>query len=143
MAIHDVLNRLEKVRKNGASSWRAKCPAHKGTNPTSLLITEKPDGAVLMHCFAHECPPTEIVQAIGLTLDDIYPQRAISHHGKPERRPFFSHDAFKAVITEVRLVYLAALDMTKGRAISPEDMQRLLVAIERIHDAYNLAGGTA
>lgn len=143
MAIHDVLNRLEKVRANGAKSWRAICPAHKGSNPTSLLITEKPDGAVLMHCFAHECPPQEIVQAIGLTLDDIYPPRPISHHRNPDRRPFFSQDAFKAVITEVRIVYLCAIDITKGRAISPDEMQRLTVAIERIHSAYNLAGGAS
>lgn len=142
MAIADVLNRLDKVKKSGTSSWRAKCPAHNGTNATSLLVTEKPDGAVLMHCFAHQCPPAEVVQAIGLTLDDIYPQRAINHHRKPERRPFFSQDAFKAVITEVRLVYLAALHITKGRAISPDEMQRLTVAVERIHNAFNMAGGT-
>lgn len=142
MSADILLNRLDKVRKTGRDTWRACCPAHRGANPNSLSIRQLENGGTLLYCHAHQCQPADIAAAVGLNLDALFPEKT-SHRGKSERRPFFSHEMFKAAITEVRLVYLAALNISKGRAISPEEMQRLTVAIERIHNAYNMGGGAA
>ncbi len=44
--IDQVLSRLDKVKANGASKWKACCPAHDDRDP-SLSIREADDGKVL------------------------------------------------------------------------------------------------
>jgi hypothetical protein len=74
-----VLERLEDAR--GAGDKRtARCSAHDDRH-ASLSITERADGAVLLHCFAG-CPPEEIVAAIGLEMRDLFP----SENGAREHR---------------------------------------------------------
>lgn len=70
-----ILPHLEKVRRNGDNQWMACCPAHADSDP-SLSIKETSDGRVLMHCFAG-CGGAEIMGAIGMTLDDLYPDGAL------------------------------------------------------------------
>jgi hypothetical protein len=53
-----------------ADGWRARCPAHQGTSDNSLHITPTERGIVL-HCFA-ECPQEAVVQALGLTMADLF-----------------------------------------------------------------------
>ena len=56
--------------------WRAKCPAHEGTNPTSLGIKEGRDKhgmpCTLLHCFAHDCSITDICAALGITVTNLF-----------------------------------------------------------------------
>jgi putative DNA primase/helicase len=63
-----LLGRLEGVRRAGAGSWTARCPAHPDRNP-SLSIALR-DGRVLLHCFAG-CPPEAVLGAVGLTWKDL------------------------------------------------------------------------
>lgn len=63
-----LLGRLEGVRRAGAGSWMARCPAHPDRNP-SLSIALR-DGRVLLHCFAG-CPPEAVLGAVGLTWKDL------------------------------------------------------------------------
>ncbi len=67
-----VLSRLTKPKKVGAG-WVARCPAHDDERP-SLSISEGDDGRALVHCHAG-CTPDAIVQAMGLTLRDLMPER--------------------------------------------------------------------
>ena len=68
--VNKILDRLEKVSGNG-KKWQARCPAHDDKNP-SLSITEKDDGRILLFCHAG-CGGADVLQAIGLTLRDLYP----------------------------------------------------------------------
>lgn len=62
------------VRRRGAG-WIAHCPAHADAEP-SLSVKEKRDGKVLLHCFAG-CTVHRIVEAIGLTTEDLKPPRFV------------------------------------------------------------------
>jgi putative DNA primase/helicase len=63
-----LLDRLEGVRRTGANSWVARCPAHDDRNP-SLSVSVK-GGKLLLHCFAG-CPPEAVLEAVGLTWRDL------------------------------------------------------------------------
>ena len=49
-----------------------KCPAHDDTTP-SLSISKGDNGIVLLHCFGPGCSYEEIVQAFGISLDELKP----------------------------------------------------------------------
>ena len=55
-------------------SYTALCPAHADSNP-SLSVTEDADGKVLLCCHSG-CEFTEIVKALGLQPQDLFPNKA-------------------------------------------------------------------
>lgn len=69
-----VLERLGdrglEVRGSGGS-FKAQCPAHDDREP-SLQVTEKPDGRVLLHCFAG-CGTSDVLASLGLGFGEIGP----------------------------------------------------------------------
>lgn len=70
------LSRLTNVRGNG-TKYRAKCPVRdhsSGNNTLSLLFNQ--DGRILIHCHGG-CEAHEILESIGLSLSDLYPDGAI------------------------------------------------------------------
>ena len=77
MYIDQILNKLDKVRKSG-KGYSARCPAHEDKNP-SLLLSELPDGRILIKCLAG-CSGQEILQNIGLSLSDLYPQNGLGYY---------------------------------------------------------------
>jgi len=78
MQAHKLLERRDKVRAAGKGSWMACCPAHDDKSP-SLSITES-DGKLLVYCHA-QCPALSVVEAVGLTWDDLFAESFT----KPER----------------------------------------------------------
>jgi hypothetical protein len=70
--IEKVLARLPNPKPYG-DSYKARCPAHDDGNP-SLSIGIGDDGRVLLKCFAG-CPAEAIVNALGLTMADLFPDR--------------------------------------------------------------------
>ena len=87
-----ILSKLDGVRQTGADSWLARCPAHDDRRP-SLSIRELPDGRVLLHDFAG-CSVEDVLAAVGLDFDVLYPPSAIDDRRPPERRPFPSRNRF-------------------------------------------------
>lgn len=65
--------------------WKAKCPAHDDHQP-SLIIHEGADGRVLLKCFAG-CMTANIVAAVGLTLQDLFPASSRSPPRKSAPAP--------------------------------------------------------
>jgi hypothetical protein len=66
-------------RATGPAQWTSRCPvasAHKGgdRNP-SLSVAEGVDGKALITCHAG-CPLPSVAQELGLTLRDLFPERA-------------------------------------------------------------------
>ena len=139
MSADALLSRLEGVKRTGNGRWLARCPAHADKSP-SLSVRELDDGRVLIHDIAG-CGVPEILDSVGLTFDALFPEKSLES-GKPERRPFFSADAFRAVGFESLIVALAATDMGNGKLLTEASKDRLLLAHQRIQGALSAAGLT-
>ena len=138
MTADALLSHLAGVKRTGVGRWIAKCPGHEDRSP-SLSICEKDDGRILLHDFAG-CSVEEILGAVGLTFDALFPERPIGH-GSPERRPFNAADVLETIAREALIVAVAACNVRAGVPLSTEDHERLLMAAERIHEARRLANG--
>lgn len=78
----------------------------------------------------------EILAAVGLTLEDLFPE-PITARGKPERRPFPAADCLRAVAFEGAVILSVGAQLLQGK---PFDRERLLIALERINGALSAAG---
>lgn len=137
MAVDALISALDGVRKTGPNRWLAKCPAH-GDKRASLVVTEKDDGRVLMHCFAG-CSVVEVLGACGLEMADLFPPNETD--GKRVRRPYNTIDILRAVAFEAVVVMLIANSVRNGEAISDARYERLVTAAERLQDAERVASG--
>lgn len=130
-----LLSKLEKVR-GGKGRWTACCPAHNDKNP-SLAIRLTDDDRILLKCFGG-CSAAEIVESIGLTLSDLFPEDGMQTlASKSERRPFSASDLLRIVEFEAIVVSVCANDMAKGKKLSEADLERLRTANERIQEVIN------
>lgn len=138
MIADKLLNQLTKVKRTGPESWIACCPAHADKNP-SMTITEKDDGRVLVHCFAG-CSVDEVLGAVGLTFDDLFPERIENPYApnKPERMPFNPRDVLASVSTESLITAIAASQLAQGIPLPQPDKDRLLLAVSRLQEAARI-----
>lgn len=105
--IEELLTRLDKV-SGKYPKWKAVCPAHEDRSP-SLAISEAPDGTILIHCFAG-CGAGDIMDAIGMSLSDLFSEKTIGVFKKTERtgreerekRSFIQELLLTRQITEAR-----------------------------------------
>ena len=138
MSADTILARLEKVKRTGAGQFLACCPAHQDKSP-SLSIKDCGDGRILLHCFGG-CPTEDVLDAIGLTFDDLFPERLPDPH-RPMRRAYPAADVLEALSSELYIVLVCAADLNAGKALQEQDRQRLLLAFERIEEGRHLANG--
>lgn len=128
-----VLERLEpwRVRESGHDRWRACCPAHGGRNASALSIGVGGEGQVLLTCFAG-CPIEDVVHALGLEMNDLFPPR--ESHGKPARprRMLSAGQALDLLAREATLVAVAAANLAVGISLTDVDRDRLRKAAARI-----------
>jgi len=101
----------------------------------SLGVKELSDGRILINCFAG-CGITNILGNVGLSLDDIVPKRLGDF--KPVRKAFNPYSVLKTVSHETLLVALASIELSKGKTLPLEDHKRLMLAAERLRQAYSL-----
>lgn len=141
-----VLGALPSARQRGGQ-WLARCPAHADKTP-SLHIGEKPDGVVVLHCFAG-CEPSEVVAAIGLELADLFPAPPLhapggSHRREIVRRPsrLSPLDALRLLQREASIIVLAGLRLRDTQPLSDDDRARLLTAM-RLIDAIVFGEGAS
>ena len=78
-ALEQVLSQLKGVRTS-MRGWRACCPAHADRKP-SLSIGLGEHGQVLLKCFAG-CSLEHIVEAMGLTMADLFPEETPAPDGQ-------------------------------------------------------------
>jgi hypothetical protein len=77
--------------------FRSRCPGHGGENAESLKVTIGADGRAVLWCHAHQCEVETITQAIGLSVQDLFPAghyRARTLASRPVKRSDFSGPAF-------------------------------------------------
>lgn len=138
MTADALLAQLDKVRKTGADSWIASCPAHQDKHP-SLSIRELDDGRVLCHCFSG-CAVEEVLSAVGLEMNVLFPPKPIEY-GKPERRHFPAADVLRCLAFEALVVaHVGAALLTGNPPFSEADRERLMLAVGRIQEALTAAG---
>jgi hypothetical protein len=135
MSIENLLSRLRKVKKTGQGRWLACCPAHDDRSP-SLSVKLESDGRILIHDFAG-CSVEEILDSVGLTFDELFPERLMDH-GKPLHRPFNAHDVLEALSSESMVVAVSANKLFHGEYFTVAEWERLKLANQRISAARDM-----
>ena len=131
MTAYDIIDRLHAVRARGDGQWSARCPAHEDRGP-SLSVKALPDGRILMHCFAG-CGVDNVVGAIGLSLEDLFPPDVGYGHPPIQRRALLSKgQALELLAAESMFVAVAAANVAKGLELSADDKARLVKSAGRI-----------
>ncbi|MBT8766296.1 virulence-associated protein E [Metapseudomonas boanensis] len=122
MPADKLLPQLSRVQQVKPKQWTALCPAHDDQTP-SLRIVETADGTLLLKCWAG-CTAAEIVEAVELTLRDLFPE----DHQRPARRG--PHRA--AIDHERRIVVFGLLLLAQGAKLPLSDLERLETARRRL-----------
>lgn len=135
MSATKLLDLLHKVRKTGPGRWVAQCPAHDDKSP-SLSIRETDDGKVLLKCWTG-CSAHEVVSAVGLNMEDLFPPKGEAHSGRGESRAFPAADVLRCIQREAMIVAVAAGRLGNGHALNDEDRARLLLAASTIQEAMS------
>ncbi|SOD40560.1 DNA primase [Nitrosovibrio sp. Nv4] len=139
MSVDKLLSLLHGVKPTGRGRWVSRCPAHEDSRP-SLAIRELDDGRVLLHDFAG-CPTSDVLAAVGLTLEDLFPERQEGYSGAKERRPWSAIDVLRCVAFEALVVSIAANNVAQGVELPEADRKRLLLAASRLQAATEVCDG--
>ncbi|TCG06275.1 hypothetical protein BZM27_27565 [Paraburkholderia steynii] len=132
MSAADLLERLDGVHTCGAGRWRAKCPVCNGKRGT-LAITETGDGVVLLRCFRNECAATDIVGAVGLQIDALFPPRVDGvHASRPVKRRFNAAQVLGAVNLELIEVLIIVGAILRRGSVTSTEHARLRLAVSRV-----------
>jgi len=137
MSIDNLLSRLDKVKSTGKDSWITRCPSRDDKTP-SMTIRLLDDGRILIHDFGGDSPQ-EILNSIGLTFSDLFPEPKGQHY-KKERRPFPATDILRALTHEALVVSLAANAIVEGRSLDEVDLDRVILAHSRIQSGLDMLG---
>ena len=121
MSAHDIVNRLDFCKSVREGEWLARCPSHDDKSP-SLTIKDAGDGRTLVHCFAG-CGANEVLNAIGLELQDLYPPTDRNYHAERTQK--------ERTIDEL-VIEIARADRAAGKSISPTDRDREAEAFARL-----------
>ena len=140
MSADTLLSRLNRVRQTGHARWLACCPAHDSKSGASLAVRELADGRVLVHDFGG-CSVAEVLDAVGLSFDALYPERPEGERSPRERRPFAAMDVLRAVSFEALIAATAASNLAQGLTLADGDRARLWTAAGRLQAAAEIAHG--
>ena len=115
-----ILARLEKVIPKGQNKWAACCPAHSDKTP-SLSIARGDDGRALLKCWAG-CSAADVVDAMGLTMADLFPQSE-QHHTRPGRQRIYPdyRMILRMISHELTVIVISADRICGGRKIDNHD----------------------
>jgi hypothetical protein len=135
--VNTLLSLLDKPKQTGPGRWLARCPSHDDKSP-SLRVSELDNGLVLVKCFAG-CELTNILAAIGLDFDALFPDRPEQQPGrKREISPWYGIDILKALEFETLIVLSACETAGRGGPITTEDIERLRLSYARISEAARI-----
>jgi len=134
-----LLSRSRKTKQVGAGRWRINCGACD-TDTLKVAVAEEGD-RVLVHAFCGHSAE-EVLAAVGLRFADLYPPRHWPQ--SPQERESARRairevgvaSAVEVLALESCIVAAAAVELEAGTwLLSPEDADRLHVAVARINDA--------
>ena len=131
MSIDTLISRLDRVKETGNGKYLACCPAHDDRSP-SLAITDD-EGRVLLHCFSC-CDPESVLDALGLTFSDLYPE-PLGNHFKPSKQRVSPREILATLDHESLVVAIIGADFIKRQSLDESTWQRLAKAVNRINSA--------
>lgn len=134
--INNLLSRLQNVHRRGKQNqWMASCPCHVDKTP-SLAIEDK-SGLILLHCFSQQCTPTEICDAIGMNVTDLFPPSDDYDASKPHQRRghYDSQQVLEALAYETLLSSVILSDLMISGSLYQDDLERIALAAGRINAA--------
>lgn len=137
MSAQALLERLSSIRKAGPDSWTACCPAHEDRHP-SLSIRLLEDGRTLVHCFAG-CSTDAVMGSVGLSVSSLFPPRPTHPRNRVPAAGFSAWAVLRSLPTELLIVLAAAGQLAEGEALSPNDLNRLMLAEQRVRGALGVA----
>ena len=134
MSADKLLARLDKVKRTGTDRWLACCPAHDDRSP-SLSVRATDDGTVLLKCWSG-CGAADIVQAVGLSLKDLFPHNPNFRTPMRPGERWVPRDVIQALAHELLLSVMYCSAMAAGKQLTPEDADRLTLAASRLYAAW-------
>jgi len=134
-----ILDRLSRVKQTGSDRWIASCPtgAHAHGDRSRGLSIRQVDDRVLLCCHAG-CGAVEIVEALGLTLGNLYD--APLGERPAVRSTIPARDLLEILDHELLVAILILNDITQRRAVTEAQVGRLVQAAARVgkaRDAVN------
>jgi hypothetical protein len=142
MSVHHRLESiamlLDGVRWAGNRlSLRARCPVHGGHSASLAFRIHPAEDRIQLKCFA-ECGALEVLTTLGLDWPALYPDRP--HDNRIRRLPPIPYrECLTGITEEVQHVLLAAARLETGK-LTEADLNRLVVAVDRIERAAKTAG---
>lgn len=125
-----VLDRLDRPRQLAPDRWAAGCPICQSRRGRPVSVRELDDGRTLIYGFCgHEAG--EIVNALGLQLSDLFPER-LGHHFAPSHSRVPARDVLIALSHEADVLAILAEQFLAQRSLSEEDWQRIALCASRI-----------
>lgn len=93
MTVHQFIARVEaqgwKAKRQG-SGYRCQCPAHGGED-LNLAVDVGTNGGVVVTCHSHGCEAAAVAGAVGLSLTDLMPAKAINGSGMSEEEAVYPY----------------------------------------------------
>lgn len=134
--IETLLSRLDGVQQVRSNQWKCRCPAHNGEG-RSLWIKNEDNGYILMHCFAHECEAGDILEAIGMSVSDLFPERLPDRTYQPPKYAVPATDVLRVMRHELAVAEILISDLMAGK-LELNDIDRGLVCAARLRKALDL-----
>ncbi|HEX6827310.1 MAG TPA: CHC2 zinc finger domain-containing protein [Nitrospiraceae bacterium] len=130
MAIEALLSRLDKVRRRGPNNYSALCPCHSEKSPSLSIKAE--GERILVHCFGCGANGLDVCTSIGLDPSELFEDARKSPQDGHRRAPVRVPWVIEAIRAECHLIWHAAAYVRNGNVLSPDDLERLLVAADRV-----------
>lgn len=135
MGEEELISKLRGVRKCGAHSYMACCPAHDDSSP-SLKVTFSNDGRVLIHCFGG-CSVFEVCEAIGVEVSDLFPDTDRHHYSRIAVREQFNDQspswATKDIPLSQYIVAVAKGKMKRGERLTDKEKSLYAKALREVN----------
>ncbi len=130
MSIQHKMNSLLSLlvhKKIGKNNWLAQCPCpihkNKDRNP-SLSLAIKNDSVIVLHCHAGG-DPADILSAVGLDFDALFPDRPAKVADRGPGRCFYPTDVYERM---TELFILGTFILKSG------DREALLRVVENLNE---------
>jgi hypothetical protein len=121
-------------RQTGPGRWQFRVPTRKDRR-MSGSAREADDGRLLLHDFGGDSV-VDILAAVDLSLTDLFPS-ALTHHGKPQSRPFAAVEALRAVARDCLIVCAAAAILRENKPLLVTDFAAMIAAAGRVGEAVS------
>lgn len=137
----EIISRLSKVKRTGNGKYIACCPAHNDNNP-SLVLTQKPDGVVLMFCHSCGARGVAICEALNIDPSTLFPPSDNPRYQKAARSGFSAWQLLHALRTDLIRLLIIANDLKKIGALSDDDRQFIAEVVLRLNDGISYMEGS-